>query len=114
MDNFDRVRFVLNEAVAIIQSRNQIVTTIHIALGELSELDSGSFQTQWRERSKGTLAEHAQLHFRLVLAEVQCMACFRKYQPIDKQISCPYCGSFGAKILAGEECHLESINAEYE
>lgn len=82
---------------------------IHIALGEISELDSASLQTHWTELSQGTSAEHAQLHFRLITAEVQCMACFQKYHPIDKKISCPYCGSVGAKILTGEECYVEYI-----
>lgn len=86
--------------------------TIHIALGEMSELDPASLQTHWTELSKGTSAEPAQLHFRLITAEVQCMACFQKYHPLDKKISCPYCGSVGAKILTGEECSLESIETE--
>ena len=87
---------------------------IHIAIGEISELDPASFQTHWKELSKGTPAEHAQLHFRLISAEVQCMACFQKYHPRDQKISCPYCGSVGAKILTGEECYLESIETEYD
>jgi len=89
-------------------------TTLHIALGEISELDPTSLQTHWNELSIGTPVEHAQLHIRLIPAEVQCMACFQKYHPADKKIICPYCGSFGAKILTGEECHLESIETEHE
>ncbi|MGE5463865.1 MAG: hydrogenase maturation nickel metallochaperone HypA, partial [Syntrophothermus sp.] len=62
----------------------------------------------------GTPAEHAQLYFRLKKAEVQCMACFGKYQPVDGKIHCPYCGSYGAKILSGEEFDLESIELDPE
>jgi len=90
------------------------VITINLALGEISELDPTSLQIHWKELSKGTPAEHAQLHFRLIPAEVQCMACFQKYQPVNKKISCPYCGSVGAKILTGEECYFESIETEHE
>jgi Zn finger protein HypA/HybF involved in hydrogenase expression len=50
------------------------------------------------------------LHFRLITAEVQCMACFQKYHPEGGEIHCPQCGSFGAKILSGEEFTLESID----
>jgi len=89
-------------------------TTLHIALGEISELDLGSLQTHWDEIKKGTPAEHAQLHFRLIPAKVQCMACFQKYHPVANKISCPYCGSVGAKILIGEECTLESIETEHD
>jgi Zn finger protein HypA/HybF involved in hydrogenase expression len=37
------------------------------------------------------------------------MACFEKYHPVLVEISCPRCGSVGAKIIAGEEFYLESI-----
>ena len=104
---FDKVIRQVNE------THSNRATIIHIALGEISELDQTSIQTHWTELSKGTPAEHAQLHFRLISAEVQCMACFQKYHPIDKKISCPYCGGFGAKILTGEECYLESIETEH-
>ena len=40
------------------------------------------------------------------------MACFQPYQPVNKTIHCPYCGSYGAKILAGEEFYLESIELD--
>ena len=90
------------------------VTTLYIAVGEISEFDPISIQAHWNKLSKGTPLEHAQLHFRLISAEVQCMACFQKYHPLDKKILCPYCGSVGAKILTGEECYLESIGTENE
>src|SRR4030095_14648885 len=90
------------------------VALLHIALGELFELAPASFQTQWSTLSKGALAEHAQLCIRLIPAEVQCMVCFQKYHPADKKILCPYCGSFGAKILTREECYLESNETEHE
>lgn len=98
----------------ILQHSDGKPSSIHLALGELSELDPASIQIYWKELSKGTLAEHVQLHFRLIPAEVQCMACFSKYHPAHKKILCPYCGSFGAKILTGEECYLESIETEHE
>ena len=98
----------------IYETQSTRVKNIHIALGELTDLDPASIQSHWNQLAKGTLAEHAQLHFRLIPAEVQCMACFSKYQPVDKKILCPYCGSFGAKILTGEECTLESIETEHD
>ena len=47
-------------------------------------------------------------------AEIQCMACFIKYQPLDGRIHCPQCGSVGAKILSGEEFYFESIELDHE
>lgn len=91
-----------------------LVHALYLALGELSELDPANLQTHWIDLTKGTSLEHAQLHIRLIPAEVQCMACFQKYRPIDKKIHCPSCGSFGAKILKGEECSLDSIEAGHD
>ena len=89
------------------------VKSIHLVMGEISELNQNSIQKYWKEISNGTHAEDAELCFRVVTAEVQCMACFQKYRPEDGKIICPYCGSFGAKILSGEEFYLEAIEMEH-
>ena len=90
------------------------VKILNIAIGEISELDPISIQTHWDELIKGTSAEQAEIHFRLIPAEVQCMGCFQKYHPLNKKILCPFCGTVGARILTGEECYLESIETENE
>jgi hydrogenase nickel incorporation protein HypA/HybF len=90
------------------------IKNVYLVMGEVAELDQSLIEKHWQILSKGTPAEHARLHFRLRKAEVQCMACFSKYQPLDGKIHCPYCGSYGAKILSGEEFELESIELEPE
>jgi len=90
------------------------VTDVNLILGEIADLSAATIQQHWEELSMDTLVEHANLHFRFIQAEVQCMACFQKYQPLDKKIHCPYCGSYGAKILTGEEFRLESIKLDKE
>jgi len=114
MREFNLTKTFLDKVIRhVAENHAQRVIALHLALGEISEIDQASIQNHWTALSQGTLAEHAQLHFRLIPAEVQCMACFQKYHPVDKKIACPYCGSFGAKILTGEECHLESIEIEH-
>jgi len=88
------------------------IMNIQVAIGEISELDQEVIQTHWRELSNGTSLEQAQLHFRLIIAQVQCMVCFKKYHPENGTIHCPHCGSFGAKILSGEEFYVEHIEME--
>jgi hydrogenase nickel incorporation protein HypA/HybF len=88
------------------------VKQVHIAFGEICELDRDAVQRHWMVLSKGTPLEHAQLHLRLIIAEVQCMACFKKYHPENGIIHCLNCGSFGAKILTGEEFYVESIETD--
>lgn len=90
------------------------ITGIHIGLGELSELNPDSTQVHWNDLTKNTPLEQARLHIRLIPAEVQCMACFQTYRPVEKRIHCPHCGSFGAKILTGEEYTLDSIETGHD
>lgn len=64
--------------------------------------------------TKDTTLSRTTLTIHRVPAEQQCMACFEKYQPLNKETSCPHCGSFGARIIAGEEFYLESLKEENE
>jgi len=96
------------------QSNIARVTQIYFAIGEMSDLDQNAIQQEWVELSKGTPLEHAQLHFRLINVEAQCMACFKKYHPVNGTIHCPNCGSFGAKILSGEGFYVEKIKTDDE
>ena len=113
MRELEATQIVLKKILRQVEYPAQI-RNIYLVVGELAELDQSLIQKHWNELRNGTLAEHAQLHFRLRKAEVQCMACFSKYQPLDGKIHCPFCGSYGAKILSGEEFELESIELEPE
>ena len=97
---------------SLAQAGNVKISNVYLAVGEIADLDPALIQQHWHELSKDTPAEHAQLHFRLIQAEVQCMACFGKYHPVDGKIHCPNCGSYGAKVLSGEEFILESTELE--
>lgn len=102
---------VLRKSLSQVKETDRI-KNIYLIVGEIAELDQNLILKHWRDLSKGTPAEHARLHFRLRKAELQCMACFNKYQPVDGKIHCPHCGSYGAKVLSGEEFDLESIELE--
>jgi hydrogenase nickel incorporation protein HypA/HybF len=104
---------ILDKALARAAEENAgRITDVRLVVGELSSYVDDSVSFYWDEISKGTIAEGAQLHFRHVQAELQCMACFTPYHPVEQEIRCPSCGSTGAKILAGEEFYLESLDVE--
>lgn len=88
------------------------ITTLNIVMGELSSMVDDSIQFYWEIIAKGTIAEKAVLNFRRVPAELQCMTCFEKYRPASMELVCPRCGGVGAKIIAGEEFFLETIDVE--
>lgn len=115
MHESEATKFILDKVLLKArQSNAKHITHLHLLLGEISELDQNSIQKNWDELSKGTPAESAQLHFRFITAEVQCMSCFQKYHPENGKIHCPYCGSMGAKILTGEGFSIESIEMNDE
>ena len=113
MREYQFTQNILKKALLQVKEPDRI-KGLHLVMGEVSELDQTLILQHWHELSKGTPAEHAQLHFRLIRAELQCMACFGKYHPSDGKIHCPFCGSYGAKILSGEEFELESIELDVE
>ncbi len=88
------------------------VTDLHIVIGELASMVDDSIQFYWEVIAKDTIAEQATLHFRRIPAELQCMTCFEEYHPTDGELICPKCHGVGAKIIAGEEFFLESIDVE--
>jgi len=113
MRELNAIQSILTKALLKARESNaKRIKSLQLAIGEISEFDQNSIQKHWDDLSQGTLAEQAQLHFRLINAEVQCMACFMKYHPVDGKIHCPHCGSYGAKILSGEEFYLDSIELD--
>lgn len=88
------------------------ITALNIVMGELASMVDDSIQFYWEIIAKDTIAEQATLHFRRVPAELQCMTCFHKYHPTDRELVCPQCHGVGAKVIAGEEFALESIDVE--
>jgi Zn finger protein HypA/HybF involved in hydrogenase expression len=83
------------------------VKNISIALGELTSLDESNLRAQWHELVKNTALEKISLSIRIIPAEQQCMVCFLKYHPKQKETACPQCKSVGAKIISGEEFYLD-------
>jgi hydrogenase nickel incorporation protein HypA/HybF len=103
------IQSILAKALVKARESNRRVKSVQLAIGEMAELDQSSILRHWNELSQDTAAERAQLNFRFIKAELQCMACFEKYHPVNGQIHCPYCNSYGAKVLSGEEFYLESV-----
>jgi hydrogenase nickel incorporation protein HypA/HybF len=112
MREHNAIRSILAKVLLKAREADKRIKSLQLAIGELYELDQPSIEKHWEELSRGTAAERAKLHFRFIKGEVQCMACFSKYYPENGKIHCPYCGSYGAKILSGEEFFLESIELD--
>lgn len=110
MEYLPALRSILAKALQAARESNRHIRCIQLAIGEIAELQPAVVEAHWRELSQGTAAEGVPLHLRVVPAEVQCMACFQRYHPQAGKIHCPYCGSYGAKVLSGEEFYLDAID----
>ncbi|MEN6479840.1 MAG: hydrogenase maturation nickel metallochaperone HypA [Anaerolineales bacterium] len=88
------------------------VKRVDLVVGELSTIVDDSVQFYYDFIAEGTLAEGAQLCFRRVPIEVECGACGHVWQPVDADWTCPACGQAQARVRAGREFYVESIEVE--
>lgn len=108
MQKIPRLSFIVNHLL----QKSARVALVNIAVGELVILNEEEIQAQWSWLVRDTNLSQTRLTIHRVSAEQQCMVCFEKYHPLNRETSCPHCGSVGAKILAGEEFYLESVDEE--
>ena len=108
MQKIPRLSFIVDQLL----QRSTHIASVNIAVGELVSFDDEEVQTQWSNLVNDTPLKRTRLTIHRLSAEQQCMVCFDKYHPVNGETSCPHCGSVGAKILAGEEFYLESIDEE--
>jgi Zn finger protein HypA/HybF involved in hydrogenase expression len=99
----------LSSIVQQILRSSHLPDTVHIVAGELT-FSENQIHEQWRELVSQTPLAKTKLNIRIIPAEQQCMVCFLKYHPNEKETACPQCRSVGAKILSGEEFYLESYD----
>ena len=96
----------LSSIIDHLLKRPRRAVSINIAVGELALYTEDEIQAQWSSLVQDTYLAKTKLTIQHISAQQQCMVCFQKYKPLNKETSCPYCGSVGAMILAGEEFYL--------
>jgi len=104
MQNIPRLSAIIEH----LSSRPENIFSVELAVGELIPFSDEVIHALWRESSLA----RSMLIIRRAPAVHQCMLCFEKYHPLNKETSCPYCGGVGAKVLVGEEFRLMSVNGE--
>ena len=104
MQKIPRLSFIIDHLL----QQSWHFDSVHIAVGELIPFNEEEIQEQWSRLVCDIDLSNTRLTIHRISAQQQCMVCFEKYHPLNKETSCPICGSVGAKILAGEEFYLES------
>lgn len=98
--------------IALKNANSQRILHVNLLIGPFSDEREESIRFYWRDLSRGTLGEGAQLHFQRVKAEMKCLACGGTFDPEDGQSLCIYCQSDRLQLLSGDEVRLESIDVE--
>jgi len=88
------------------------IMSIHLVIGELSSIVDDSVQFYFDYLSQGTLASGAQLVFERLAVRLRCAVCGHKWQPGTADWTCPECGLARARIVAGREFYVDSIEVE--
>ena len=85
------------------------ITDINLVIGQYASIVDDSVQFYWDLITPNTIAQDSKLHFRRILAELECLNCKNKYHP-DNDLSCPVCHSVQTRIVTGDEFYLDSID----
>ncbi|MEO8608742.1 MAG: hydrogenase maturation nickel metallochaperone HypA [Chloroflexota bacterium] len=90
------------------------VIDVYLVIGQLSSMIDDSVQFYWDIISQHTPAQGSRLHFRRILAQLECSACKTRYPMQGDNFSCPACGSSDVRVIAGDEFYLEAINVDHD
>ena len=88
------------------------ITRINLVIGELSGVVDESVQLYFDSLSRDTVAAGASLSFERVPVRLRCRDCDTVFTPANAAWACASCGGQGLEIIAGRECHIESIEVE--
>ena len=87
----------------------QNIKRVNISIGELEHISSEHFEFHFRQRTKGTVLEKAELSFKKIPARFRCKDCFREFIPKDDEMACPSCGSKLVELIEGNGIKVESL-----
>jgi hydrogenase nickel incorporation protein HypA/HybF len=88
------------------------ITSIHITIGELTEIMEFAVRFAFESLAPGTMAHGATLVVNHVGARSHCNACGLDYDHDRFQMICPDCGSFDVALLTGRELLIDSIETD--
>ena len=88
------------------------IVTIHLQVGQLSDLQDDWMQRYFDYLSRGTLAEGARLHIERTPIGLKCSACDASYtvagaDTIDTP--CPQCGQSNGRLISGREYYITNM-----
>jgi hydrogenase nickel incorporation protein HypA/HybF len=94
------------------QAQARRVLSIRLVIGELTGIIDDCVQFYFDYVSRNTIAAGARLVFTRPAVELVCEACGHPWRPAKADWTCPGCGQAKARVVAGREFYVESIEVE--
>jgi hydrogenase nickel incorporation protein HypA/HybF len=91
------------------------ILSIHLAIGEMRNLEEDWIQRYFDHISKGTIAEKAVIKVRKIPVVFLCKNCGGQFTPNlkgDKKMLCTHCGSFEYDLVTGRELIVEQLEVK--
>jgi len=88
------------------------VTKVEVKIGHLRQVVPDSLAFAFELVAGGTPVEGAQLEIEHVPARVACSSCGSETEIDWFPLACAACGGLDVEVIAGEECHVESLELE--
>lgn len=87
----------------------QTVDRVNLTFGQFIQVVPDLFETAFREATRGTVAEGAELDIEIIPAELRCLGCGEPYMPSGDIHACRSCGSEEIDLIHGKELFIKSI-----
>ena len=85
------------------------IKVININIGELEHVVPGHFEFHFKENTKGTVLENAELNIKRVKVKFRCRGCGYEFSAEDGLAGCPKCNYKASEVIAGSGIYVESI-----
>jgi hydrogenase nickel incorporation protein HypA/HybF len=85
------------------------VDRINLVIGDFSNIVPDCVNVYWKELTKGSICENAEIHFDRRAVVFSCQQCQNTFELQGKLSICPNCGSDQISFLSGDEMLVESI-----
>jgi len=110
MHEFSLTKNILD--VALKNAGGKRLVRVNLLIGQFSDEREEAIRFYWDELVKATSERTAELTFKLLAAEMQCLECGTAFHPEEETASCPVCQSYRLVILSGDDVRLDSIDVE--
>ena len=85
------------------------VLKVTLSVGTMTEAMEDALRFAYEALVEGTFAQDSELEIIMVQPRSICEDCGLEYEHDRFHMSCPTCGSFSTKLLAGKELQIDSI-----